>query len=681
MKTKENELLIPGIPHHRLKDFLREGRPVRATAFTPPLDDLASAGLGREGLASPQPPAFDNVEQPTPEELRRRAIYENYRALADMTESGGYGKFYGPGAGYGLTEKPPELIGGVEVQGIISDSATVVVQIPDNFVPEKPTLVLIPASSSRGVYGGILAAEWALQRGYVTVLTDKGGGTGFHYLKEDKVISHLGEVIDGSDLSTPSIFRAPDPAERIASFNDRHPHRVAAKHAHSTLNVEAKWPEYVLESARFAREVLAALWPERFDLAGCRVIASGYSNGAASSLRAAEIDSEGLIHAVAVAEPNITPIFDDRFSIRQGHAPSLAQHSKPLMEYSSVLNLFQAVANLALEGQILGSAQPEASLRRLKGLQNKGLWPGLSSAEAALAARAFLLEKGLMPEHEYLAGSHALTGVYEAMSVCLANCHGRFMVTDHLFGYSYSAVDEKTQEPRSLQPAELHRLYALSTGLVPTAGVAVVNDNSLGGPVQSVHSISPSTGLADLNLDGAISLYQAATGLDPVNLQPSTGLSDEQGQRIRAGLDECRASGRLGGRPAMIVNGRCDSIIAPNHASRSYLGRHLCETGALASLSYLEVQHAHHLDTLNAFPVMAARYVPLTPYLFRALSEVDRHLTEGTPLPPSQVVRSIPREVVEGQAAALEERHLGSFQASPGPDAIKMVGSELTIPD
>lgn len=681
MNTKENERLIPGIPHHRLQDFYHQERPVRATVFAPPVDDLASAGLGRDGLSSPQPPAFENVERPTPTELRRRAIYENYRALADMTTAGGYGRFYGPGAGYGLTEKPPELIGGVEVQGIISDSATVVVQIPDSFKPEKPTLVLIPASSSRGVYGGILAAEWALQRGYATVLTDKGGGTGFHYLKDDKVITHLGEVIDGSDPSTPAIFRAPDPTERLSAFNDRHPHRIAAKHAHSTLNVEARWPEYVLESARFARAVLAALWPDRFDRAACRVIASGYSNGAASSLRAAEIDSEGLIHALAVAEPNITPIFDERFIIRQGDAPSLAQHSKPLMEYSSMLNLFQAVSNLAIEGGILGPPQPEVSMRRLQGLQNKGLWPDLSAADAALAAREFLLEKGLMPEHEYLAGSHALSGVYEAMSVCLANCHGRFMVTDHLFGYSYSAVDEKTQEPRSLQPAELGRLYALSTGLVPTAGVAVVNDHSLGGPVQSVHSISPSTGLADLNLDGALCLYRAATGTDPVTAESLTGLAQEQSRRIRAGLDECRACGRLGGRPTLIVNGRCDSIIAPNHASRSYLGRHLCEEGEHKGLSYLEVQDAHHLDTLNAFPVMAGRYVPLTPYLFRALSEVDSHLSHGTPLPPSQVVRSTPRETVAGQVVALEERHLGPFQASPGESAILLVGGELRIPD
>jgi len=59
-------------------------------------DDLLTAGLGKTGLASATPPAIANAVKPTAAELRRLAIYSNYRALVDMTTNGGYGRFWGP---------------------------------------------------------------------------------------------------------------------------------------------------------------------------------------------------------------------------------------------------------------------------------------------------------------------------------------------------------------------------------------------------------------------------------------------------------------------------------------------------------------------------------------------------------------------------------------------------------
>src|SRR4029453_5392437 len=58
-------------------------------------NDLLTAGLGKTGLAGPAP-GFVNPTQPTAEELRRSAIYNNYRALVDMAPGGGYGTIYGP---------------------------------------------------------------------------------------------------------------------------------------------------------------------------------------------------------------------------------------------------------------------------------------------------------------------------------------------------------------------------------------------------------------------------------------------------------------------------------------------------------------------------------------------------------------------------------------------------------
>src|SRR5947209_4848583 len=59
-------------------------------------NDLLTAGLGKTGLGSAVPPGFVDPLHPTAEELRRSAIYNNYRALIDPTPGGGYGLLYGP---------------------------------------------------------------------------------------------------------------------------------------------------------------------------------------------------------------------------------------------------------------------------------------------------------------------------------------------------------------------------------------------------------------------------------------------------------------------------------------------------------------------------------------------------------------------------------------------------------
>jgi len=59
-------------------------------------DDLATAGLGKTGLAGASPTAADPLN-PTAAELRKIAIYNNYRALVDVNSpNGGYGTLYGP---------------------------------------------------------------------------------------------------------------------------------------------------------------------------------------------------------------------------------------------------------------------------------------------------------------------------------------------------------------------------------------------------------------------------------------------------------------------------------------------------------------------------------------------------------------------------------------------------------
>ena len=93
----------------------------------------------------------------------------------------------------------------------------------------------------------------------------------------------------------------------------------------------------------------------------------------------------------------------------------------------------------------------------------------------------------------------------------------------------------------------------------------------------------------------------------------------------------------LRAKPAIIVQGRADGVVAPNHAGRAYYARNqLVEQGGI-DLRYYEVINAHHFDAFNPlFPGYAERYVSLHYYFLQALTLMRDHLdrTKRRPLPP-----------------------------------------------
>ena len=48
-----------------------------------------------------------------------------------------------------------------------------------------------------------------------------------------------------------------------------------------------------------------------------------------------------------MGEPNVNPKFKSNFSIKQGSGPAFFAHSKPLMDYITLVNVFQSCASLA----------------------------------------------------------------------------------------------------------------------------------------------------------------------------------------------------------------------------------------------------------------------------------------------------------------------------------------------
>src|SRR5262245_64052471 len=127
-------------------------------------NDLLTAGLGKTGLGSAVPPGFADPLNPTAEELRRLAIYNNYRALIDPTPGGGYGTLYGPNVKADGTVTTGEgMIAGDEYiaferGGHGRHNVTMMVQVPDTFDPSYGCIVAAPSSGSRGVYGAIATA-------------------------------------------------------------------------------------------------------------------------------------------------------------------------------------------------------------------------------------------------------------------------------------------------------------------------------------------------------------------------------------------------------------------------------------------------------------------------------------------------------------------------------------------
>jgi hydroxybutyrate-dimer hydrolase len=281
-----------------------------------------------------------------------------------------------------------------------------------------------------------------------------------------------------------------------------------------------------------------------------------------------------------------------------------------------------------------------------------------------------------LPEANALQPLHHYIGVPEAICVTYANAYGRFPVTDALAGYSFASVDAEGR-PAPLPAAAEAALHGVSTGIPPTGGITIINDRTDGG-----HEDRSST--PEQNLDGALALYRLVSGRDLVSGAPVEGAEAWQHRRIRIGIEQVQASGCLRGVPAIIVNGRADAVVAPNHASRGYVGLNRALEGEDSRLSYCEAVDAHHFDAWNGlFPMLAARYVPLQPYLEQALDRMLDHLRTGRPLPPSQVVRTRPRgSAGEGGSPPLDPmQHLPPLSDAPGGDAITYAAGRLAIPD
>lgn len=626
--------------------FVKEGK-AEAREYDGIKDDLLSGGSGFKGLQNPISPFFENPENPSVSEIRKRAIWHNYRAITDV-ESPCYGKYYGPGAGYGSEE----FISGTEIMAISNENVTMMLQIPENFDKSKPFLVAAPTSGSRGIYGGIgVVGEWALKRGFAVVYTDKGTGTGYHILDEDTVILVDGRAVSydkGRKTTFDSLESCKEKREEIIyEHNSVLPHRIAVKHAHSGENIQKNWGRFVLESIEFARFILSSRFKgiEK----KLKVIATGISNGGLCSIMAKEQDRNNIIDGVAVSEPNVTPVQSRDFVIVQGSQPAVTDHSKSLEDYMTFLNVLLPCAalsplfeNAPYRFNAFGITR-EMCVERALNLKEKGFLEGESIEELASDALSKIRSYGINKEQEILLPAHYALDVTRSVSYTYISQMTGSGVLDHLCGYSFAAVNEKGK-PRALSTFETATLFSDQSGIPPFGLIKLINDLDPEGPCEDRKSSSPSTGKKDMNLDGALMLRRLVAGHDEKN-NPLSEDEKSLNTKIRKGMEEIKVKGNLKGCPAVIVTGRSDAVLPVNHTSRPYVGLNYITEKKKSGLKYYEVTSAHHVDALNMLfrnketcdkPV---DFAPLNVIYIKALDIMVEHLEKGTALPPSQVIR------------------------------------------
>ncbi|WP_304351103.1 D-(-)-3-hydroxybutyrate oligomer hydrolase [Comamonas testosteroni] len=670
---------------------------VRQQSYDGSSDDLLTAGMGKSGLAAATAPGFAIALQPTAAELRRLAIYTNYRAMLDMTAAGGYGTLYGPNVdAQGRVTAGEGRIAGIEYIAFSDDgtgrkNVTLMVQVPASFDPRKACIITATASGSRGVYGAITTGEWGLKRGCAVAYSDKGTGAAPHDLMNDTVPLIDGTRSTAAAAGKQAAFNAGLTAGEQAAFNTATPNRFAFKHAHSGQNPEKDWGRTTLQAVEFAYYVLNERYGDR-NILGERlrtlkpsntiVIASSISNGGGAAIAAAEQDSQGLINGVAVSEPAVELPANPGVTVQRG-GTALPVVGKTLVDFTTYANLYQPCASLAVS--ISGSPYAAAfaagfastalpiAPNRCAALRTAGLLNAMTTAAQAEEALQRLRDYGWEPESSELHASLAAFEVAPAVSVTFANSLSRASVKDNLCGYSYAGATA-AGAVTPLAPGALVSMFSTGNGVPPSSGVQLINNKGKFGAARDFLSVSINSGVADWNTPGALCLRNLVTG------------NDGSARALQAGIDETRRSGNLQGKPTIIVHGRADALLPVNHTTRPYVALNRRVEGAASKLSYVEVTNAQHFDSFIGLPTVLpgydTRYIPLHVYLNRALDAMYDHLANGKALPPSQVVRTVPRGGNPGQAPAIQPANLPLIAGTPAAaDRIEVSVGAIRVPD
>ncbi|TCG07144.1 hypothetical protein BZM27_21470 [Paraburkholderia steynii] len=152
------------------------------------------------------------------------------------------------------------------------------------------------------------------------------------------------------------------------------------------------------------------------------------------------------------------------------------------------------------------------------------------------------------------------------------------------------------------------------------------------------------------------------------------------GRRAHAAdVNAIRVNADLHGKPPIIVQGRSDALVPVNHASRAYLAMNSITEGSKSQLVFFEVLNGQHFDAFLGVSGFDTRFIPVHYYNIQALNLMWNHLKGGAALPPSQVIRTVPRGGPAGAAFALTTANLPAID-DPGSDAIQVGTGVVNVP-
>ncbi|TDR23369.1 3-hydroxybutyrate oligomer hydrolase family protein [Marinicella litoralis] len=584
-------------------------------------DDLLTAGLGLAGLRSTAP---EIPQQPSAASLRQASYYHQFKALNDLSTTGGFGTLYG----FDENQNP---IAGHEYWGQRSVAEgvfhTVVFQLPDTFNADQACLVVAPSSGSRNVLGAVgTSGSWALTQGCAVVYTDKGTGTQVA-LDNNRTYQIDGLIDENRDTATDKLLEN----TQLATASKLH---VVQKHPYSQLHPEQHWGTFVLDAAQFGLDLLQQ--EKGLTRNEIKVIAASVSNGGAAVLRAAESDVLGLIDAVVAAEPQINLQHQYDLKNRRG-INSIT--TKPLIELSMNMSLFEPCA--ALSESLNGSPFKhntvliqELQKSRCAALNQLGYLAATDLAaqidEALKKIEQLKIEQAAMQ----LSQVNTLANMWAAINHTYSNSYLQTTALDNLCQSAMSAFTTQGV-PRVLSAAEITGMFALSNGIAPSNGVELAHSNQHN-EVQSRMILATGFGLESQSC-----FYQL---LDDANMQ--------------AAIESIKAQPEKNQVPTIVLHGQADGTVAINHASRAYYHRNQSSHDANQSMRYYEIENAQHFDAFLAYPGFNQQFVPMHPYFEQALELMHAHLFSAYALPESQLIKTEPRGVIEGQVPALSQSNI-----------------------
>lgn len=571
--------------------------------------DLLSGGLGLEGLRQPAPPAFADPAAPSAEELRRRALWTNWRGIADLAPGGGFGEGYGS-----LAAVPGREFHALRTVPGARHPHRVMAQVPDGFDTQARCLLVTASSGSRGIYGAIaLGGAWGLPRGCAVAYTDKGAGTDWVELG-----SAHGHALDGRLATTTEAAFVP------AAAGSAPGPRVAYKHAHSQDNPEADWGRHVRQAAEFGLEALDAAFPAQapFTFANTRVIAAGLSNGGGAVLRAAEIQGDWLDGVVAVA-PNVWTGAGGR---------QLYDYATQAAVYMPCALLHPRFDSVALARP--GGGKPPAWILRCAALAAAGLLRGDSPEAQARAAYGHLRDSGWSDAAMEAGALSVSFDLWRSLGVGYAAAYSRSSADAMPCGFGYAVLDPDGR-PRAATPEQRAAWWSDASGIPPGNGVGILDPSAEG---------------TDPAMPGLLCLRALWES------------GSEASLRLRAGIQATRAALPRAGLPVLVIHGADDGLV-PEAFSGGVYAR-----WARASdrrVRYWRIQNAQHFDAFLASPALATRYVPLLPYAYRALDAMWAHVAAGARLPDDAEVAAAARKPGAAGPAPLEIEDL-ALPAPPG---------------